>query len=356
MTKSIYVTSTQNFSGKSALCAGLINRFQKKGLKTGYMKPLSTNPKIVDGKAIDEDAAFIKTTFKLADPIEAMSPTILNNRVIEDVLKGMTIDFPAAVNAAFNIIADGKDIVILEGGASLREGWFVNLAPVQTGPSLSARSLVVVPFETEMQVLDDLITAQIRLGDSMVGAVINRVNVSKIETVHGLIRPYLEKRGIAVLGVLPKEKLLTAASVEEFLEGLGGDVLCAKKRLDELVENIMIGAMSFESALRFFRRKRNKAVITGGDRPDIQLAALETSTKCLILTGGLRPSPMIIGKAEEAGVPVILTNLDTMGAIEVIENFFGKSHFHQPKKLSHLDGLLKERMDFMRLDSLLGIK
>ncbi|MGC9023046.1 MAG: hypothetical protein ACP5J5_08005, partial [Dissulfurimicrobium sp.] len=62
------------------------------------------------------------------------------------------------------------------------------------------------------------------------------------------------------------------------------------------------------------------------------------------------------GKAEEAGVPVILTNLDTMGAIEVIENFFGKSHFHQPKKLSHLDGLLKERMDFMRLDSLLGIK
>ncbi|MGQ9500159.1 MAG: phosphotransacetylase family protein [Dissulfurimicrobium sp.] len=356
MTKSIYVTSTQNFSGKSAICVGLLGRFQREGLKIGYMKPLSTNPKLLDGRTIDEDTAFVKATFNLDDPIEAMSPAILNNRIIEDVLKGVVIDFPRAVNASFKIISDNKDIIILEGGASLREGWFINMSPIQTGASLGARSLVVVPFETEMQVLDDLITARVRLGESMLGAIINRVPASKAKTVEELIKPYLEKKGVPVFAVLPKERLLMAASVAEFLEGLGGELLCAKSYLDELVENLMVGAMSFESALRFFRRKRNKAVITGGDRPDIQLAALETSTRCLILTGGLRPSPMIIGKAEEARVPIILTNLDTMSAIETIENFFGKTHFHQPKKLAYLDDLLKERMDFKRLDSMLGIK
>jgi BioD-like phosphotransacetylase family protein len=40
----------------------------------------------------------------------------------------------------------------------------------------------------------------------------------------------------------------------------------------------MVGAMSAENALSYFRRKAHKVVITGGDRPDIQLAALETST------------------------------------------------------------------------------
>jgi hypothetical protein len=356
MTKSIYVTSTQNFSGKSAVCVGLLGRFQREGLKIGYMKPLSTNPKLLDGRTVDEDTAFVKTTFNLDDPIEAMSPAILNNRIIEDILKGVVIDFPGAVDASFKIISGNKDIIILEGGASLREGWFVNMSPPQTGASLGARSLVVVPFETEMQVLDDLITARVRLGESMLGAIINRVPAPKAKTVEGLIKPYLEERGVPVFAVLPKERLLMAASVAEFLEGLGGELLCAKSYLDELVENLMVGAMSFESALRFFRRKRNKAVITGGDRPDIQLAALETSTRCLILTGGLRPSPMIMGKAEEAKVPIILTNLDTMSAIETIENFFGKTHFHQPKKLACLDNLLKERMDFKRLDSMLGIK
>jgi len=45
----------------------------------------------------------------------------------------------------------------------------------------------------------------------------------------------------------------------------------------------MVGAMGQEQALNFLEVKANKAVITGGDRADVQLAALETSTKCLIL-------------------------------------------------------------------------
>jgi len=60
----------------------------------------------------------------------------------------------------------------------------------------------------------------------------------------------------------------------------------------------MVGAMNVDSALAHFRRQPNKAVITGGDRPDIQLAALETSTRCLILTGNLPPNPLIIGRAK----------------------------------------------------------
>ena len=356
MTKSIYVTSTQNFSGKSAICVGLIGRFRSHGLKTGYMKPLSTSAGMLGEKTTDEDAVFVKATFNLADPVKAMAPAILNSRVIENILKGATPDLANAVESAFKVIADGKDMVVLEGGASLREGWFVNLAPPQTGTMLGAKALVVAPFETELQVLDDIITAQVRLGASMLGAIINRVPPNKTAFTEGLIRAYFEERGVPIFAILPKERLLMAASVAEILEGLGGEVLCSKENLDGLVETLMVGAMSFESALKFFRRKRNKAVITGGDRPDIQLAALETSTRCLILTGGLRPSPMIIGKAEEAKVPIIITSLDTMGAIETIENFFGKTRFHQPKKLVHLEKLLKEHMDFERLYSMMGIK
>ena len=75
----------------------------------------------------------------------------------------------------------------------------------------------------------------------------------------------------------------------------------------------------------------NKAVITGGDRPDIQLAAMETSTRCLILTGNIRPEAQIISRAEEEGIPILSTHHDTMTTIERIEGFFGKTRFTRRK-------------------------
>ena len=113
--------------------------------------------------------------------------------------------------------------------------------------------------------------------------------------------------------------------------------------------------MSAESALTYLRRKANKAVITGGDRPDIQAAELETSTLCLILTGNIRPSPQILGRAEEQGVPIILTRFDTMTAIEHSEKFFGRTRFHQEKKIEVFEKLLNEYMDFGALYQALGL-
>ena len=125
---------------------------------------------------------------------------------------------------------------------------------------------------------------------------------------------------------------------------------------DELVEHMLVGAMSVESALSYFRRKPNKAVITGGDRADIQLAALETSTRCLILTGNIYPSPAVINRAEELCVPVLLTRLDTLATIEIIENFFGKSRFQQPQKVERFSELMGEHFDFAGLYKALGVQ
>jgi len=119
---------------------------------------------------------------------------------------------------------------------------------------------------------------------------------------------------------------------------------------------MLVGAMSVESALTYFRRKPNKAVITGGDRADIQLAALETSTRCLILTGHIYPSPAVINRAEELCVPVLLTRLDTLGSIEIIENFFGKSRFQSPQKIERFTEMLNAHFDFASLYKVMGIE
>jgi BioD-like phosphotransacetylase family protein len=82
----------------------------------------------------------------------------------------------------------------------------------------------------------------------------------------------------------------------------------------------MVGAMNVEGALKHFRAQANKAVITGGDRADIQLAALETPTKVLILTGGLYPDSSVISAAQERNVPMMVVADDTMTVVNKMDS------------------------------------
>jgi BioD-like phosphotransacetylase family protein len=181
------------------------------------------------------------------------------------------------------------------------------------------------------------------------GVVINRVPQEASDFVHQLAIPYLEKRGIPVLGALPEKPRLAALTVSELTEVLKAKILTEGSDLEAMVETLTVGAMTAEAALHRFREYTNKAVITGGDRTDIQLAALETSTTCLILTGNLQPSPLIVKQAEDFGVAVLLVRENTMETIEAIERIFGKTRLGQPDKLAEFESILADNMDFDRL-------
>jgi BioD-like phosphotransacetylase family protein len=336
------------------MCVGLGKRFIRDGHRVGYMKPVSTNAIRTGGACFDEDADFIKQTFGLTEPTTELSPICLDAADVEAILRGERNHFAARLQEAFAGVAQGKDVMLLEGGSSLSEGSMLGLPTPEVSQLLNARELLVVKFRT-VSVVDDILGSKAVLGDSMLGAVINAVPRPRLEFVRDTVVPFLQERGVKVYAVLPQERLLLSISVRELAQVLGAEILCCNDRIDELVENLMVGAMSVDSALSHFRRKPNKAVITGGDRPDIQLAALETSTKCLILTGNLHPSPIILGRAEEVGVPMLLVRKDTLTTVEVIEQFFGKTRFHQEKKIQRFERLLEANMDFAGLYADLGI-
>ncbi len=138
-------------------------------------------------------------------------------------------------------------------------------------------------------------------------------------------------------------------TVGELATHLSGEILCAHHKLNESVESLMVGAMGQEQALRFFRRKGKKAVITGGDRSDVQLAALETQTNCLILTGNFQPSPIVISRAEELEVPMILVNTDTLTAVENAEALIGQVRVHDQNKIDKIMKILKDNININSL-------
>jgi hypothetical protein len=108
--------------------------------------------------------------------------------------------------------------------------------------------------------------------------------------------------------------------------------------------------------LKYFRKGQNMAVITGGDRTDIQLAALETSTQCLILTGQVRPHPDVISRAEDLEIPILSVDLDTLTTVEIVDNAIGQVRIHEPRKLQFLYQTMSESFDFEALMKVLGLE
>ena len=106
--------------------------------------------------------------------------------------------------------------------------------------------------------------------------------------------------------------------------------------------------MDVDSALGYFRRTPNKAVITGAHRSDIQLAALETSTRCIILTGGLTTNNVVIGKAQSKGIPIISVMDDTFTTIDKIEGSMGKTNIREKRKVERVKELMDREFDLER--------
>ena len=79
------------------------------------------------------------------------------------------------------------------------------------------------------------------------------------------------------------------------------------------------------------------------------LAALQTSTRCIILTGDLYPNEIIITQAEERHVPIMIVKKDTLSTVEECERVLGRLRIRNEIKVKRAVDLVKERIDFERM-------
>ncbi|MDK2834215.1 MAG: uncharacterized protein PWR29_1324 [Methanolobus sp.] len=354
---SILVSSSEEYSGKSSICMGLGKIFQNKGYVIGYMKPVGNLLINVYGSLVDEDSESIKQLLGLQDPSELITPVYLTDSLINDTLTGIRKDLDNKLREAYARISEGKDIVIIEGTGGIGGGAMYDLSDPEIASKLGTRMLLVTRFDSIYAV--DRILCDLRIirdPDMLAGVILNEVPPAMLDRVKELVVPFLERRGISVFGVIPQDETLRSIPVSDIVDGLHGDVLVGSDRLAELVDNYLVGAMEAGSAIKYFRRTPDSAVITGGDRADIQMAAIEARVKCIVLTGNMQPSGAVLSSAEAAGIPVVLVRGDTMSTIERMEHLIGHAHVKQQVKLDRILSLLEKNVNVEAIAESMGIK
>lgn len=352
--RTIIVTSTKPYTGKSGMCIALIGHFAARGLDVGYFKPYGSMP-VVDGDiTTDEDALYVNRVLPRPSELADVCPVVRSQALIERVLAGEEPFADADVLAAFERCAAGRDVMVVEGPTEPAQGASVGLSALRVAALLDARILLVDrPRPTDLP--EDAVWVGQLYGEALGGVVLNGIDESRLPVARGRVSEFLERRGIPVLGVIAHDPELSAVTVSEIVSALGGTVLTASDRVEDTVESFMVGAMGQDKALRFFRRKANKAVITGGDRADVQLAALETSTRCIVLTGNQMPGAAVMSRAEDLGVPMVLVDTDTLTAVERMEALFGRVHLHDPQKAARIREMFERDVDLGRLSAVFGL-
>ena len=354
MPSPLLIGSCEPFSGKSAVVLGLAQQLRRKGVDFSFGKPLATclDPEEIHQPGdplLDADVRFIGATLgleaaQLIPSLAVLEPGSAEQRLLNGDLG--PVDGVQTLQASLR--EEGTGLVILEGAGRLSEGWLFGLGLVPLARALEAVVVLVHPWQDSRDV-EPLLEAHSQLGPLLAGVVINGVPPEALARMKQDLTPALERIGLPVLGVMPRSPLLRSVTVEELSRRLQARVLCSRERLDLLVETLSIGAMNVNSAMEFFRRRRNMAVVTGADRTDIQLAALEASTQCLILTGVGEPLPQLLNRAEELEVPVLKVDHDTLTTVEVVEASIGHVRLHEAVKATYAMRLVEENCHFERL-------
>jgi len=349
--KKLYLAAVEEKAGKTSLAVGLARALMGRGLSVAYRKPVGWAGTYREGRPFDRDAEVVAGALGILGDVEELV-SVLGGEMPRAWRP------PEGAWERIEAVADlAADVLILEGREWLGRGLLSGLSDCAIASRLSAPILLLSRYRGEASV--DRILAGVRLigGEArLLGVVINEVSAdTELEEVRGYVVPFLEERGVPVLGVLPFERRLRAVRVRDVLEALGVEVLVPGDPEAE-VERFLVGAMGAEAALRYLRRIPGQlAVVTGGDRADIQAVTLTSPrVRALILTGGLRPEQAILTRAAERGVTVAVAPQDTMTVAEAAEGMLGRLPLTGERQLALVEQLVSEGMELDRLLELLG--
>jgi uncharacterized protein len=333
--KKIVVSSMRNGAGKTSIISGIISSVKNK--KFAYVKPLGDRLIYRRKKSWDYDASLIVNILgregELENRFEKITLGFDQSKIRymydENGIKKALMDMVKEIGA-------DNDILFVEGGRDLLFGSWENLDSLSVAKYIDGKLVIVVSGDRD-SILDDIkfIEKYIDVkGNNFGGIIINKINESA--EFNEIYIPAIKKMGIEILGLIPYKEQLTYFTVDFLADKLMAKVLAGEENLKKTVKNIIVGAMSTSDPHKnpLFTRpslnREDQLMITGGDRSDMILAALERDTAGIILTNDIMPPQHVVSKVKDRKVPLLLVAMDT---------------FQTAKKVDEMEALLTKDND-----------
>jgi BioD-like phosphotransacetylase family protein len=325
MVKPIYLCSVRERVGKTLLSIGIIQKLKKMGKKVAYFKPIGV-PKGAFSNKSDVDVGFVlNTVYDTNLPYDIISPVSIPDCYYIDLIDAnRKEEYLKQIKDAYEKFSDDLDYLIIEGAPSIKKYIRVGLDDVTVAHELGINELIFIESSSSDLCIDNLFFTKkyFEYRDTKFkGVIFNKIDHDYFARIEELKEGHIKKYNIPVIGIIERSLDLMSPRVSEIMASIGGELVndSASKGLEDRVETYVIGAMNTQAALKYLKQIKKAAVVTGGDRTDLVLAALEQDVSTVILTGFIKPDTSVITAANKKNVPLILSPSDTYTTIRNVE-------------------------------------
>ena len=342
--KKIVVSSIRSNAGKTSIIAGIISLIKDK--KFAYAKPLGDRLIYRKKRSWDYDASLMVNLLQRQGELEGHYEKItlgFDHSRLKYIYDQEGIE--KALSEIVTDIGGNNDVLFIESGKDLASGAYLNLDPVSIAKYIDGSLVIVVSGDSD-SVIDDIkfIEQYVKIKDVKFGGVIiNKIN--DVEDFENSYTQIIKDMGIDVIGILPYNEQLTYFTLGFLAEKLLARVLAGEENLRNVVKNIIIGKpLTAEQPLsaKPSLHEGNQLVITGGDKSDMILAALERDTAGIIITNDIVPHQNIISRANERGIPILLVGMDTFKTAKTIDDMEALLKKDDTEKIQLLSQLIKK--------------
>ena len=356
-TPRVFIAATRQNDGKTTTSLGLIAALQQVYPRIGYIKPVGQRFVEIEEQKIDEDTVLMDSVFRLNCPLVDMSPIAVEPDFTRKYLQSSNNEaLVKKIQKAFDRVAWEKEFVLCEGSGHAGVGSVFDLSNAQVAKILGAK-VIIVSQGGIGKPIDEVSLNQAlfeKEGVEIIGVILNKVLPDKMDFITEFARRGLKRKGLELLGVVPHQQVLSNPTVDLIREELNAVMLNQSEGLQNLVEEVEVGAMGAHNALSLF--KPGVLLITPGDREDIILAA-RTSMEDqsgkrmagIVLTGNLRPSQSVMKMIRAMPIPVLLAAADSYHVASKVHDLTVKTRPGDAQKITLIRDLIAKNVDVQKI-------
>ncbi|HEX3798597.1 MAG TPA: AAA family ATPase [Verrucomicrobiae bacterium] len=356
-TPRVFIAATRQNDGKTTTSLGMIAALQKFYPRIGYIKPVGQRFVEIEEQKIDEDTVLMDSVFRLNCPLVDMSPIAVEPDFTKKYLQSANNEaLVKKIQKAFDRVAWEKDFVLCEGSGHAGVGSVFDLSNAQVAKTLGAKVIIVTQGGIGRPIDEVCLNQALfeKEGIEIIGVIINKVLNDKLDFIADFARRGLKRKGLDLLGVLPHEEVLSSPTVDLIREELNATMLNVSGDLQNLVEDVAVGAMGAHNALHLF--KPGVLLITPGDREDIILAARASlegqkgpMMAGIVLTGNLKPSASVLKQIRAMPIPVLLAEKDSYHVASRVHDLTVKTRPGDAQKITLIRDLIAKHVDVQRI-------
>jgi phosphate acetyltransferase len=357
LNKSVFIATTEPYSGKSIIALGLLNMLLSKVKKIGYFKPvISYHPKEKRDAHIDTVISYFGLNLAYEDAY-----AYTREEVMKLTEAGSSDEVLETIISKYKKIEEENDFTIVEGSDFLGTGIaFEFNANVSFAKNLGCPVLIVIAGEnkTTAQVLNSVHTTYQNFEAQEVqvlAAFVNKVKEEGVEELDKKLKEQLQDK--ISISVIPELQDLRSPTMREIYEGIGGSLLFGETLLTNQVDNFITGAMNVPNFLGHL--KNNTLIVTPGDRGDIILSALQANQSInypkvsgIILTTKHEPEEPIIRLLQglQTVLPIISVKMGTFETTNKVGAIQSRITPDNTKKIQLAISTFEKYVDVKSLD------